>query len=54
MCRDNGVELHTCIEWMGHATPKMIISVYDSVTKNRVQTEADRMENAIKKRTKKD
>ena len=54
MCRDNSVELHTCIEWMGHATPKMIIAVYDSVTKNRIQTEADRMENAIKNRTKKD
>ena len=28
-CRDNGVELHTCIEWMGHADATMIMQIYD-------------------------
>lgn len=43
MCRDNGVELHTCIEWMGHADASMIMKIYDEVSDTRSQTEAERL-----------
>lgn len=52
-CRSNGIEMNTCIKWMGHANPKMILKVYDSVTEDRIQTEAEKLENAIKNSTKK-
>ena len=46
MCRDADppVELHTCIEWMGHADAKMIMRIYDEVSRNRSKTEAERLE----------
>ena len=43
MCRDNGVELHTCIEWMGHADATMILKIYDEVSDGRSKTEAERL-----------
>ena len=43
MCRDNGVELHTCIEWMGHADATMIMKIYDEVSDNRSKTEAEKL-----------
>ena len=39
-CRDHGVELNTCIRWMGHADAKMILKIYDSVSDTRMMTEA--------------
>lgn len=47
MCRDNGVELHTCIEWMGHADAKMIIKIYDEVSDNRSQIEAEKLKKRL-------
>ena len=44
--RDLGVELHTMIEWMGHADATMIMKIYDEVHDNRSKTEA---ENVLKK-----
>lgn len=41
-CRDNGVELHTCIEWMGHADASMIMRIYDDPTA-RSQKEAEKL-----------
>ena len=41
--RDHGVELHTMIEWMGHADAKMIMKIYDEVRDNRSKTEAERI-----------
>ena len=41
--RDNGVELHTMIEWMGHADATMIMKIYDEVRDNRSKTEADKL-----------
>ena len=41
--RDHGVELHTMIEWMGHADAKMIMKIYDEVRDNRSQTEAEKL-----------
>ena len=29
-CRDHGVEMNTCIKWMGHADAKMILKIYDT------------------------
>lgn len=46
-CRDNNVELHTCVEWMGHTDAQMILRVYDSVTDTRAQKEADRLESLL-------
>lgn len=47
MCRDNGVELHTCIEWMGHADAKMIMKIYDEVSDNRSQIEAEKLKKRL-------
>lgn len=47
MCRDNGVELNTCIRWMGHADATMILKIYDEANDNRSQREAKRLENML-------
>ena len=47
MCRDNGVELHTCIEWMGHADATMIMKIYDEVSDNRSKSEAERLKKSL-------
>ncbi len=47
MCRDNGVELNTCIRWMGHADSKMILKVYDEVSADRSRREAEKIEKAL-------
>ena len=44
--RDNGVELHTMIEWMGHADATMIMRIYDEVSDNRSKTEAEKLKKA--------
>lgn len=41
--RDLGVELHTMIEWMGHADAKMIMKIYDEVKDNRSKNEAEKV-----------
>ena len=46
-CRDNGVELHTCIEWMGHADATMIMRIYDEVSDNRSKNEAERLKKML-------
>lgn len=38
--RDHGVELHTMIEWMGHADAKMIMKIYDEVSDQRSKAQA--------------
>ena len=43
MCRDGGVELHTCIEWMGHTDSEMILKVYDEVSEDRSEKEAEKI-----------
>ena len=43
MCRDNKVEINTCRQWMGHADVKLILKVYDEVSNNRDETEAERL-----------
>lgn len=47
MCRDNGVELNTCIQWMGHADAKMILKVYDAVSDQRSAQEAERLKKVL-------
>ena len=47
MCRDNGVELNTCIRWMGHADAKMILRIYDSVSDARSAREAEKLEETL-------
>lgn len=44
MCRDKGVELNTCIKWMGHADSKMILKIYDSVSDSRFRREAEKLD----------
>lgn len=41
--RDNGVELHTMIDWMGHADATMIMKIYDEVTDDRSKIEAEKL-----------
>lgn len=41
--RDHGVELHTMIEWMGHADAKMIMKIYDEVRDDRSKKEAEKL-----------
>lgn len=47
MCRDNGVELNTCIRWMGHVDSKMILKIYDSVSDSRSRKEAEKLDAAL-------
>jgi integrase len=46
-CRDNGVELHTCVEWCGHTNASMILKIYDEVSDDRSKKEAERLEKII-------
>lgn len=46
-CRDNGAELHTVIEWAGHTDSTMILKIYDEVSADRSQKEAERIEKII-------
>ena len=43
-CRDNGVELHTVVDWMGHVDATMILQIYDEVSNSRSKKEAERLE----------
>ena len=43
MCRDQGVELNTCIHWMGHADSKMILKIYDEFSQDRSKKEAEKL-----------
>ena len=47
MCRDATpqVEINTCRRWMGHADAKMILKVYDTVSKDRSEQERKKVEN---------
>lgn len=47
MCRDAGVEINTCIKWMGHADAGMILKIYDAVSDSRARREAMKLENAL-------
>ena len=47
MLRDLGVELKTCIQWMGHSDAQMILKVYDSVSDKRNKTEAEKLKKAL-------
>ena len=47
MCRDAGVELNTCVHWMGHVDAKMIMKVYDQYNDNRGKKEAEKLVSAI-------
>ena len=41
--RDNGVELHTMVEWCGHSDAKMIMKIYDEVSESRSKAEAAKL-----------
>lgn len=47
MCRDNGVELKTCVRWMGHKDAKMILKIYDEASDNRSEKEAERLKKTL-------
>lgn len=44
MCRDQNVEINTCIHWMGHKDAKMILRIYDEYTPERSRQEAEKIE----------
>jgi len=43
MCRDNGVELKTCVLWMGHSDATMILKIYDEAPDARLKSEAEKL-----------
>lgn len=47
MCRDNGIELNTCVQWMGHKDARMILKIYDEVSKDRSKNEAEKLEKIL-------
>ena len=47
MCRDNRVEIKTCIRWMGHADAKMILKIYDEASDDRSEKEAERLKKTL-------
>lgn len=47
MCRDRGVEMNTCVKWMGHADAKMILKIYDSVSDARFRREAEKLDRSF-------
>lgn len=47
MCRDNGVELNTCIRWMGHSDAKMILKIYDEASDRRSEIEAEKLKKTL-------
>ena len=47
MCRDNGVELKTCVRWMGHTDAKMILKIYDDAPDSRSKAEAEKLEKTL-------
>lgn len=47
MCRDYEVDINTCRKWMGHADTKMILKVYDTVSKDRSENERKKVENSL-------
>lgn len=47
MCRDNKVEINTCRQWMGHADVKLILKIYDEVSNDRDNSEAERLKKVL-------
>lgn len=47
MCRDNGVEINTCIHWMGHKDAKMILKIYDEFSNDRSKKEAEKLKKSL-------
>ena len=47
MCRDNGVEINTCIHWMGHKDAKMILRIYDEFSQERSKREAEKLSQSL-------
>ena len=47
MCRDQNVEINTCIHWMGHKDAKMILRIYDEYTPERSRQEAEKVEKTL-------
>ena len=46
-CRDNGVELNTLVQWMGHVDATMVLRIYDEVTDQRSKMEAEKLEKKL-------
>ena len=47
MCRDNGIEINTCIHWMGHKDATMILRIYDEYSPERGRKEAKKLEKLL-------
>ena len=45
-CRDNGVDIHICMDWCGHSSEKMILEIYDHPSTQREQNAVSLMESA--------
>lgn len=45
--RDEGVDMHLAMKWMGHADEKMILRIYDHVTDNRAEKTVEKLEKSL-------
>lgn len=43
LCRDAGVDIKVCMQWMGHADSKLILEIYDHSSKGREQLATDHL-----------
>lgn len=34
-CRDKGIDIHICMEWVGHTSERMILQIYDHTSEDR-------------------
>lgn len=41
------IELHTAVRWLGHSDATMLLQIYDAVTDDREQAEAERLRRAL-------
>ena len=44
-CRDNGVDIHICMQWCGHTTERMILEIYDHPSEAREIKALEAMDN---------
>ena len=43
VCRNKGIDIHTVMEWCGHASERMILQIYDHTSEEREQYAIDIM-----------
>ena len=47
MLYEAGIDLKTAQRWMGHADEKMVLRIYDEVSDNRSEKEAEKLKKTL-------